>query len=109
MSESEWEGGRQSETSKLILTEEQTVVPEQELRLVHLSDALCTSSKKRNLRFLFFPRVQVPSGTRLSILDRRGELHIRAPTLLQAATTLGKKRRKKNSSRVNLFRINNWI
>ena len=40
MSESEWEGGRQSETSKLILTEEQTVVPELELRLVHLSDAL---------------------------------------------------------------------
>ena len=40
VSESEWEGGRQSETSKLILTEEQTVVPELELRLVHLSDAL---------------------------------------------------------------------
>lgn len=49
MSVSEWEGGRQSETSKLILTEEQTVVPEQQPRLLHLSDALPTSTKKRDL------------------------------------------------------------
>lgn len=43
---SEWEGGRQSEARKLIFTDEQTVVPEWELRSVHLSSAAGLLTKR---------------------------------------------------------------
>ena len=50
---SEWEGGRQAEASKVIFAEEQTVVPEQELRIVHLSGVAGPSTQNCLIRLLF--------------------------------------------------------
>lgn len=94
MSESEWEGGRQPGTSKLILAKEQTVVPEQELRLVHLPDAFCTTTKENLITVaISFPRVKIPSRSRVPVLDRGGCKHTH-PQFSRAATTQGKRRCK---------------